>query len=481
MCNFLRIIANHQTDYYELFIENVQCRHIILALGANSEYYATLDMYSEDAYTLSKTSLVKNAHGLPTKFNLPFHQLEFLSIEAIPLTSLVKLAAQEAMESRTPEEANSATSSARESLPAHSAGASASSQHSVRNQSSSSSQPPPSSGSDPHLPAPSSQTSNHSASQPGNLSAKVASETSLLDPVVGYPPPPSTYEETSASYEHDWERNAVSYMPPLCTTPWGFEQDASNKAEDSWNTSRTDAQRPPKSRTPVQRRNPPQTSWSEENSSSQAWSSASQIGAGKRAPVSFKGHWDDLNSSPTIEGPQSPSFRLPAARNRATASNPGDMALNKFGERVDLTLPPSSEADKSRILTRSKDRKLCNEHHLKRGCHNDKCRYDHEPIDSGLLSALRHLARTQSCQIGSDCRMPECPYGHHCPHAGGKHCKNIQCCMNRKKGLPHLRDLRSPRSFPHREFKGSQDENFRRSFESVLGDLGLQETNSMIS
>ncbi|RMZ77638.1 hypothetical protein DV738_g4292, partial [Chaetothyriales sp. CBS 135597] len=70
---------------YELNIENCHCRHIILALGPHSEYYETLDMYSEDDFTKLKTSLVQPENGFPSQYSLPFHTATFSMLDTVRL------------------------------------------------------------------------------------------------------------------------------------------------------------------------------------------------------------------------------------------------------------------------------------------------------------------------------------------------------------------------------------------------------------
>jgi hypothetical protein len=173
----------------------------------------------------------------------------------------------------------------------------------------------------------------------------------------------------------------------------------------------------------------------------------SHVGPPRRGLASFQGSWDDLvtgkiKSAPAAEGLLSPSVRSSSSTTLPELPIQCDVALNCHGDRIDLPLPPVSDHDKNRLKSRTEDRKLCNEHHLRRACHNEQCRYDHEPIDAGILLALRHLTRTQACVVGQGCRMSDCAFGHHCPNRnGGKECKNSKCSF-KKMSLHHVRNLK---------------------------------------
>jgi hypothetical protein len=404
-------------------------------------------MYSEDAYTLGKTSLVKTTHGFPPKYRLPFHQVEFTSIDTVPLISF---------DSEDPPEANPPATTAEDvqpaSQPPRSLNNSVHSQQQILSSGSSSHSNREGSGSGPPASAPSSHTS-HSASNPAGNSAQSPSEPDLAKTTVSYPPEPSTYDESKASYEHDWERapSQNNYTPPVCTTPWGFEpeQDVSENIGGPLNATPREDQRVPRQN--YARASAPPKPRQNSRPTPKPHLNITFNGASKKVPTSFKGSWDDLvlgNTEDIAATPLSPSALSPGSEPHEFAGL-GDVALNRFGERVDLPLPPAAESDKSRLRARSKDRKLCNEHHLKRACHNEQCRYDHEgPIDAGLLLALRHLARTQACDVGLRCRMPGCCYGHHCPNrVGGRECKSANCSF-KKMSLHHIRDLKVAEIIP---------------------------------
>ena len=89
--------------------------------------------------------------------------------------------------------------------------------------------------------------------------------------------------------------------------------------------------------------------------------------------------------------------------------------VNKLGQRVDLPIPKPSHADLMRFEDRIYQQKLCNEHHLRDNCWSTPCKFDHNPIDDGILNALRIKARSIPCREGSKCRRLDCFMGHMCP------------------------------------------------------------------
>ena len=167
----------------------------------------------------------------------------------------------------------------------------------------------------------------------------------------------------------------------------------------------------------------------------------------RKGTKTFKGGRDDLVSgniepASSLPSPKGPAAAPSAPGKRPEILAPGTVALNRNGDRVDLPLPVSTPQDRQRLTIRTKDRHLCNEHHLAANCHNPLCHYDHQAIDAGMLLALRHLVRTRPCEVGSGCRMLNCWRGHHCPlREGGKECKNSGCLF-RRLGLHRVRDVK---------------------------------------
>lgn len=410
-------------------------------------------MFSEDAYTLGKTSLVRTEHGFPSKYNLPFHQVEFSSIGTVPLISL-----GEHSEGRPAEESREIQTAASPQLwqAAGSASSAVPSQHSqtARSSEGSSGSKGEASGSGPDASPPSSQTSHAvSSSSKPSLAPKLLSEPSISQSHVSALPEPSAYEASRPSCEHAWERSTGdnTYAPPACTVPWGEEQDTSENIGDPSNhPTQEDHRLPCKGHAAAHQRNvPPRRN---DRPFPTQWTN-STLNAPRIGPTSFKGGWDDLVSgqvepASAMQVPASPSSRSSGSGKLPELPIQGKVALNRHGDRIDLPLPPLSMQDKQRLTSRTKDRKLCNEHQIRRACHNSQCRYDHEPVDAGILLALRHLARTQACSVGTGCRMFECCYGHHCPYrAGGNECKNAKCSF-KKMSLHHVQDLKVAKMIP---------------------------------
>lgn len=75
----------HVLEFYELYVENCHCRHIFLALGHDSEYYKTLQMYNDDQYTKGKTSLIRPDQGFSgAGLDLSYHTVKFSTICSVP-------------------------------------------------------------------------------------------------------------------------------------------------------------------------------------------------------------------------------------------------------------------------------------------------------------------------------------------------------------------------------------------------------------
>ena len=390
---------------------------------------------------------MRTEHGFPSKYNLPFHQVEFSSIGTVPLISLGEQS--EGPPAEEPAEIQTAASPQLWQA-AGSASSAVPLQHSqtARSSEGSSGSKGEALGSGPDASPPSSQTSHAvSSSSKPSLAPKLLSEPLISQPPTSALPQPSAYEASRASCEHNWERSIGenTYAPPPCTVPWGEEQGVSENIGDPFNHPTQENHRLPRQGYAAahQRDVPPRRN---ERPVPNQWAN-STLNAPKRGPTSFKGGWDDLVSgqvepAPAMQVPTSPSSRSSGSGKLPELHNQGKIALNRHGERIDLPLPPLSMQDKQRLTSRTKDRKLCNEHQLRGACHNSQCRYDHEPVDAGILLALRHLARTHPCDVGTGCRMFECCYGHHCPYrAGANECRNAKCSF-KKMSLHHVQDLK---------------------------------------
>ncbi|EGE85048.2 CCCH zinc finger DNA binding protein [Blastomyces dermatitidis ATCC 18188] len=93
--------------------------------------------------------------------------------------------------------------------------------------------------------------------------------------------------------------------------------------------------------------------------------------------------------------------------------NSGPAVLkNKYGQRVDSSIKPSSS-----IVQSLKSRKLCNPYHLLGACHFVACKHEHgERLSEKMMEALRYVARLAPCPSGLECEDENCYSGHRCPN-----------------------------------------------------------------
>ena len=299
----------------------------MLALGHDSEYYATLDMYSEDAFTKSKTSLVKPEGGFPVQYSLPFHVAQFSSLSTVRLISFSEIASEvnepepesetlaspdlRSLSNTLPfaQRSDASSQSTKPGSLIKSSAAGSSSEHSqhvvssdtgkAQSRSSKSSQPdaPKSSASSAHQkppsasasisrpsirsdmigkqakssPTPSSKHSGRPVSPPvSDRSQKPGSKISSqsIEPIVSRPPQTSAYEEEMSSLKNEWERQigVNSYAPPPIMVPWGEEVVGGNN--DTIDTSNENAWPDlanSRKQKPNNRRKPVQQAWGDTN------------------------------------------------------------------------------------------------------------------------------------------------------------------------------------------------------------------------
>lgn len=182
-------------------------------------------------------------------------------------------------------------------------------------------------------------------------------------------------------------------------------------------------------------------------------------------PEQYEGSWDDMlknaapqgsfkgasPSRPATASPMSKStdFEDHFARQVAVKAEPspqarpvcGPVALNKLGQRIDLKLPRPSPDEDEAFKLRTKNRHLCNEHHMRGKCVNTQCPFDHEEISDGVYLALRNKARTTPCNQGMGCRRHDCYLAHHCPNVSRFSSCARHSCPFENKGLHGIVDL----------------------------------------
>ncbi|KAH7366935.1 hypothetical protein B0T11DRAFT_49179 [Plectosphaerella cucumerina] len=93
----------------------------------------------------------------------------------------------------------------------------------------------------------------------------------------------------------------------------------------------------------------------------------------------------------------------------------GHVAVNKNGFRLDPYVPTSTNEAISRLNTRTRRVRVCNNFHLNGYCPaGDNCEYDHSAIEDELKAALETLARSTPCSRRGACRDAKCTKGHVC-------------------------------------------------------------------
>ena len=454
-----------QADSYELNIENLHCRHIILGMGHDSEYYATLDSYSQDELTKSKTSLLKSMHGFPSRYDLPYHLVEFSVLVTVPLIVLEDRLEHPA--ASTSDENTDLTTLAR-ALPLPGSEPS-STTRTIVSRSTYKLDPAvggssPASESQPVISRDGTEAPKSHASSGSSLVARKATSSdrsaSSKAPVssasshLPQAPAPQGATTSGDSWEHQYDESA--YMTPAYSTPWGAEptDNASvepaaaegDSATEPWGTLRNGFHGQP----PVGPAFTPKgRSARDTGHSSPVWDQGWKQRS-REAPRSFEGTWDEViaRDEHAFAPPPLPEFitndaRIGKAPFRMT------VARNRRGQRVDQPLPAAQQQDLELLRNRGRHQHLCNEHQLRGKCLDQSCKYSHEPLDDGVLLALRHIARTQPCDIGPSCRRNECYSGHHCPYMeSGGCCKKNKTCLFYRKGMHDMHDLKVANVIP---------------------------------
>lgn len=421
-----------------------------MGLGHESNYYQVLHTYADDEYTKRKTSLIRPPHGLPSKYSLPFSQTEISCLGAIPLISI-----DSAIVERS---APPAQSSAKDLYGLDDA----EEQRPVQRERSMSSAPSVHSSAamsmGSHKPKSSPPSTNNTDrgnrmidfKEEGEERERPGSSMSLIKDVASsqksYASRSQQQQMASSSKMESWEMASPkdSYSAPPMTGAWDAPQ-------EEWQ-SQPEPQRNDYEHREPYRRNAPHRDRDRGFSNSNTWRPEGQSsygggggggarGPSRRLPVSYQGTWDDriLDSEPRRH---TGNGSMNNTRGIEQSSLPPEICINVAGCRIDVNLPRPSPAGQAEFEGRSKDRKLCNEHHIRNACPNDStCHFDHEPISAAALLALRHTARRIPCNVGPACRRPSCFYGHHCPYGkGGLPCSNKKCAFI-QRGMHRVTDL----------------------------------------
>ena len=397
--------------------------------------------------TRAKTSLVGSIHNFPSKYNLPFHAVEFSSLDSTPLISL------DAGEERRALERRELVGLEHEAAEAHQVPAGPSSATAEYSDHSAISRKTGSVLNSPR------EASNASSAQPSAPSIKsiqnghVLGESSdsgrvssALKPLsIDHDPPAAPSHEAVSSYTQDWEAapRQDMYAPSPNLKPWiqddeatwGVEEEGTehNLAAGPNDSTRAWSPTPYASPSTGQRNKKYEATQSGRRTTPRA-----RVPGG--SPAMFNGSWDEMVAG----GQPRPASR--PTRPASTGPLPerpirSGVARNRHGQRIDMPLPRPSASDQQRFDYRTKNRKLCNEHHIRLACNNSKCVFDHEPIDAGILLALRNKARTLPCSVGPACERRDCFSGHHCPYSTkGRPCTKPRCPF-KARGMHQVTDL----------------------------------------
>ncbi|KEF51688.1 uncharacterized protein A1O9_12323, partial [Exophiala aquamarina CBS 119918] len=407
--------------FYELYVENCHCRHIFLALGPDSAYYKTLQMYNDDPYTKGKTSLVRPDQGF-AGVDLSYHTVEFSTLCSIPPSTNGGAKENNSHVERQPVSAHRYPSGASALTPLV----------------------------DLHIPDSSHQRHDVTETN-GDFQAQE---------VVKVAPTTHSSSSSNNAMEQTWETkfSEHGYTPQPILGDWGEEVDTH---PPSFQRPNTNGRGSPGAR--GRYTGPSNNSWRRPEISSNG------SGTLRRTPAHFHGSWDELipgeepkpgashqkNQSMTsskTSNEMPPASRLTAASFRrqmveVDEPNPtarpiwSPVAVNKSNQRIDLNIPKPSPRDTQNFSIRTQQQKLCNDFHLHGSCDNPRCLYDHEPVDDGVYLALRIKARGIPCAAGPDCRKHNCYAGHHCPNVGNLTSCGRMKCPFKVLGMHDVKDL----------------------------------------
>ncbi|KAK5046135.1 hypothetical protein LTR84_008592 [Exophiala bonariae] len=446
---------------YELYLENCHCRHVFLALGPDSEYYKTLQMYNDDPYTKGKTSLVLPNSGGSIPNNLSYHTVQFSSLFIIPRGSFPQFIPSHPP--RTIEqgrEINSQTSL----LPiVDTSKVPDAGQPVVKLPSIAVGEPP--------VTATSHQPVMESAKpQAGGLSVNLSrNEVTQFenDQVFKLAP---THSSSSGSNKTDkpapWDKSDEDHTSTSLLGSWGDEPvGASSGASPSYQqhstrNGSTNGNWNPKNNVNKTGNGNTTGGWGNRGNTNNIangnttgdWSSRGNgKGRSRRMPTEFEGSFDDwVNNTPQTRPSITSPGRLTSDQFRnkkVEIDDPNPFArpiwapfgVNKQGQRLDLNLPKITPSQSKNYSARVNHQRLCNNHHLLQKCDHANCPYDHDPIDADMWLSLRVNARKSPCHLGSSCRKHDCVSGHHCVNMS-----NTTKCLRHScpfKDLHETRDL----------------------------------------
>lgn len=442
-----------------MYIENCHCRHVFLALGRNSEYYQTLQMYNDDEYTKSKTSLIRPHDGFSPDTNLSYHNVELSTFGSVlpktvdhyPSPPLQSLPNGNSIANLN----HTATSDTRSTIAAVNGESPATTMK-------------PAFGENKHLLSAATESQEVETSQA--MAEELANETFKLQTVD------RSSSSSNNTVEQSWETELTenAYTPIPIPGDWGEESSTPvRQLPTSWDNAGTFAQstRPFRKygiETPAKGKSKGDASRVNNSWTANKHAGPSMTPRSLREPLrEFQGSWDDMVADPRsassaqarhrsvtssgTQGSTSNRLTLSAFERRdvdMAEPNPekrpiwAPIGLNKDNQRIDLRLPMPTVEDRQSFSVLTQTRKLCNHHHLRGACDIAECPFDHEPISNGIYLALRRKARTLPCSAGPKCRQHGCYLGHHCPNVSNVSQCGRKVCRFEAQGMHEIKDHR---------------------------------------
>lgn len=430
-----RTTATKVEKFYELYLENCHCRHVFLALGPDSEYYKTLQMYNDDPYTKSKTSLVHPDPGQTLPNNLSYHTVQFSSLCTIRRGAFPQFTPSQPSRSGVQGRGTHSQISLPpfvDTVKVPDAG-----QLVVKPPAIAVGEPPAAEPANPQaagllVKLPIDGATQLEADQVFRLAPTHSSFSGSNKTDQPAPWDKSDEDHTSTSLLGTWGEEAVG--SPSAASPSYQQHSARNGSMNgNWN--------------PKIHKNNAGNGYTTGD-----WSSRGRgKGKSRRLPSEVEGSFDDwVNNTPqtrpTIASPgrlTSEQFR----NKRVEVDDPQPLArplwapigVNRLGQRLDLNLPKITPNQSKSFSVRTNRQRLCTNHHLLQRCNQSNCSYDHDSIDDDIWLSLRVNARKSACYVGPGCRKHDCYAGHHCPNMS-----NTTKCLRHScpfKDLHETRDL----------------------------------------
>ncbi|KPI42223.1 uncharacterized protein AB675_9492 [Cyphellophora attinorum] len=180
---------------------------------------------------------------------------------------------------------------------------------------------------------------------------------------------------------------------------------------------------------------PTRTVAAQQAAQASVWSTATQAPPARQPASSSSSDGDatdaliarlTINSPNVTEPPKAAPVPTTSA---STSQKTGRKTIfvNSQGQRLDK---PLKDVDRD-LAKELKQKKLCNRHHLRGDCDKGNtgfftCNHSHAgTLKEREKQALRFVARTSPCKLGTACQDPDCFYGHRCQY--GENCTKTDC------------------------------------------------------